>query len=59
MTLLARNYGLTTGWYGNNCECPEKNATVGMYQQDVAALTQFGFDGIKLDGCGAEYDLTL
>ena len=25
-----------------------------MYAEDVAALTAFGFDAVKLDGCGKE-----
>lgn len=28
-----------------------------MYQSDVAALTEFGFDAVKLDGCGTQRDL--
>ena len=45
--------------YGNNCMRPEKNATLAMYKGDVAATLDFGWDGIKLDGCGAEKDLDL
>jgi alpha-galactosidase len=60
MTRLARDLGLTVSWYGNNCGgCREKNATLAMYEGDVAAIGQYGFDGIKLDGCGAEMDLDL
>jgi len=59
MTALAHSMGLKASWYGNNCENPEKEAPLAMYKGDVAALTRFGYDGIKLDGCGAEYDLDL
>ena len=38
---------------------PEKNATLAMYKGDVAATIDFGWDGIKLDSCGAEKDLDL
>ena len=54
------------GWYGNNCGCNEHQnvaswgppATKGQhdgirhYQGDIQATIDFGFDGIKLDGCG-------
>jgi alpha-galactosidase len=59
MTTHAHSLGLTMGWYGNNCMSPEKLAPPEMYQGDVKALVKFGFDGIKLDSCGAEEDLSL
>jgi len=59
MTAYAHKLGLTAGWYGNNCICPEKVATEAMYRSDVAALTVFGFDAIKLDGCSKQLDLDL
>jgi len=59
MTTHAHKLGLTAGWYGNNCICSEKAATEAMYRSDVAALTVFGFDAIKLDGCGKQLDLDL
>mmetsp|Transcript_87173 Transcript_87173/g.154365 ORF Transcript_87173/g.154365 Transcript_87173/m.154365 type:complete len:431 (-) Transcript_87173:40-1332(-) len=57
MTDHAHSLGLTAGWYGNNCICSEKEVTDAMYQSDVAALTEFGFDAVKLDGCGKQLDL--
>lgn len=62
MTTHAHKLGLTAGWYGNNCICAENNtkpAPEFMYRADVAALTEFGFDAVKLDGCGSQYDLDL
>eukprot|EP00416_Gambierdiscus_australes_P036674 CAMPEP_0171106590 /NCGR_PEP_ID=MMETSP0766_2-20121228/65075_1 /TAXON_ID=439317 /ORGANISM="Gambierdiscus australes, Strain CAWD 149" /LENGTH=430 /DNA_ID=CAMNT_0011567707 /DNA_START=42 /DNA_END=1334 /DNA_ORIENTATION=+ len=60
MTAHAHKLGLTAGWYGNNCICREsREATEAMYRGDVAALTLFGFDAVKLDGCGTQYDLDL
>mmetsp|Transcript_11280 Transcript_11280/g.23693 ORF Transcript_11280/g.23693 Transcript_11280/m.23693 type:complete len:434 (+) Transcript_11280:62-1363(+) len=60
MTAYAHKLGLTAGWYGNNCICSEKEtATEAMYRGDVAALTVFGFDAVKLDGCGTQRDLDL
>ena len=54
------------GWYGNNCGCSEHQSVrswgpppggtgtdgVHHYQGDIQATIDFGFDGIKLDGCG-------
>jgi len=58
MTSHAHELKLTAGWYGNNCICAEKKAaTDAMYEADVAALTEFGFDAVKLDGCGTQRDL--
>ena len=28
-----------------------------MYKGDVDAIIKYGYSGVKLDGCGAEYDL--
>ncbi|CAJ1420721.1 unnamed protein product [Effrenium voratum] len=57
MTAHAHRLGLTAGWYLNNCICSEGTSTDAMYQSDVAALTVFNFDGVKLDGCGKQLDL--
>jgi len=55
MTSHAHSLGLTAGWYGNNCICAEKNTSdIKYYQGDVNALVGFGFDGVKLDGCGVQ-----
>ena len=45
--------------YGNNCGCKERRAyvpswgpgNINHYKGDVQATIDFGFDGIKLDGC--------
>ncbi len=58
MTDKAHSLGLTAGWYGNNCICEEKHTDHDIfYQGDVDAMVQFGFDGVKLDGCGSQLDL--
>lgn len=44
-------------WYGNNCICQDHCATDECYQEDVNALVSYGFDSVKLDGCGAQLDL--
>lgn len=62
--------GLKAGWYHNNCICQEKNADLWPaqggqkkgyphYQGDVNATVHFGYDSVKLDGCGAFLDLDL
>ena len=47
-------------WYGNCCACgPAERALVQPhYEQDAAAVVQYGFSGIKIDGCGNEPNIT-
>ena len=59
MTSYAHGLGLKAGWYGNNCICKDHCASQACYEGDINALTAFGFDAVKLDGCGKELDLTL
>jgi len=60
MTSYAHALGLTSGWYGNNCICQDKKTAASkFYAGDVKALREYGFDSIKLDGCGAQVDLQL
>jgi alpha-galactosidase len=60
MTAYAHKLGLTAGWYGNNCICAETNTSDKKYYQgDVNALINYGFDAVKLDGCGVQTDLQL
>ena len=51
--------GLLVGWYQNGCKCPEKQAPERNYAGDVQSLKDFGFDGVKLDDCGAQKNSTL
>lgn len=68
MNALAHSLNLTSGWYGNNCNCgptPRNGCsdtcdTVECFAGDVnATLFTYGFDSIKLDGCGAQRDIAL
>jgi hypothetical protein len=59
MTNYAHSLGLTSGWYGNNCICSDHCSSPECYQGDVDAAIDYGFDSIKLDGCGAQRDLDL
>ena len=45
--------------YGNNCNCADHCSVESCYAADVNATVGYGFDSTKLDGCGAELDLTL
>ncbi len=55
--------GLKAGWYLNNCICREKKVPQNgwteedHYKGDVDATIEFGFDSVKLDGCGLFLDL--
>ncbi len=59
MTTYAHSLNLTAGWYGNNCICSDHCSDPTCYLGDVTATIEFGFDSIKLDGCGAERDLDM
>jgi len=51
--------GLKVGWYENGCACGERKALPINYAGDVKSLHALGFDGVKLDGCGAQRNMTL
>ena len=51
--------GLEIGWYENGCACGERHALEINYEGDVRNLHDLGFDGVKLDGCGAQRNMTL
>lgn len=60
MTNKAHKLGLKAGWYANNCICKEDSASDDrFYEGDVKALVKYGFDSIKLDGCGSQKDVPL
>jgi len=60
MTDHAHKLGLTAGWYANNCICRETKTNYHrFYKGDIMAMREYGFDGIKLDGCGSQLDLEL
>jgi hypothetical protein len=51
--------GLEMGWYENGCACGERHALEINYEGDVRQLHALDFDGVKLDGCGAQRNMTL
>ncbi len=60
LTAYARGKNATMSWYGNCCGCQrgEHNLSSPHYAEDAAAVVQFGFSGIKIDGCGNEPNMT-
>jgi hypothetical protein len=64
MTAKAKALGLTPGWYGNNCHCADHrpacalSGSASCFAGDVAATLDFGFQSIKLDGCGIVENVT-
>ena len=50
--------GVLMGWYLNGCACGERKERVLNYFGDVQRLYEYGFDAVKLDGCGAATNMT-
>ena len=51
--------GVLMGWYLNGCACGEREERKVNYAGDVKLLDAFGFDAVKLGGCGAATNMTL
>ncbi len=51
----AHALGLTAGFYGNNCDCADHCTDLACFIGDVNAVIAWGFDSLKLDGCGKQY----
>ena len=61
----AKALGLQPGWYGNNCVCKETRPACALHDGesacfagDVNATIDFGFETIKVDGCGIEKNVS-
>jgi len=59
----AHSNGAKMGWYHNNCDCSENQKWDASYVEahyngDVNAIVGYGFDEVKLDGCGEFLNLT-
>lgn len=59
MVARAHAKHLTMGWYMNGCACGEPVEKAINYAGDVQAAFDFGFDGVKFDGCGSQNNMTL
>lgn len=56
MVDYAHGKGLKAGFYANNCICKETNQmnetwVAAVYRSSVVDMVDWGFDGVKLDGC--------
>ena len=52
-------HGLRAAWYFNGCKCGEQTEVIRNYAGDVRSLHTFGFDAVKIDGCGQQLNMTL
>lgn len=43
----------------NNCICHDSCSSIDCFMGDVNATLDYGFDSIKLDGCGKEENIEL
>jgi len=54
----AHSQDLLIGWYQNGCACGEHVELDINYEGDVRQLHALGFDGVKLDNCGDQRNMT-
>ena len=59
MVQHGHSLGLEVGWYENGCKCAEKQDKPLNYRGDIASLHAFRFDGVKMDDCGAQKNMTM
>ena len=56
-------HGLKMGWYFNGCGCMERTEPASGwdidYEGDIRRLHEWGWDGVKFDGCGRLCNLTM
>ena len=55
----AHALGLTAGFYSNNCACSDHCTDLKCFLGDVNAIVGWGFDSLKLDGCGKQANIAL
>lgn len=60
LTSYARSRNATMSWYGNCCGCQaaEHKLSSPHYEEDAAAVVEYGFSGIKIDACGNEPNIS-
>ena len=61
MVAKATALGLSSGFYGDNCQCHQGEIAAGKthYVQDVALTLKSGFTGTKIDSCGNQRDMAV
>ncbi len=55
----AHSLGLTAGFYSNNCDCSDHCTDLKCFTGDVKTIIGWGFDSVKLDGCGKQENIQL
>eukprot|EP00041_Stephanoeca_diplocostata_P015730 m.301214 g.301214 ORF g.301214 m.301214 type:complete len:548 (+) comp20137_c0_seq3:73-1716(+) len=62
MTAHGHAKGIRVGWYMNNCICGEHQFSGDMIaavmESSAKAVAEYGYDGLKLDGCSQFRNLT-
>jgi len=58
MVQKLQDLGLSAGWYLNGCKCGEHVELEKNYEGDIRSLSKFGFDSVKIDGCGQQRNMT-
>jgi alpha-galactosidase len=59
MVNYGHSLGLKVGWYQNGCKCAEQEDVPLNYAGDIELLYDYGFDGVKMDDCGHQRNMTL
>lgn len=59
MVAKAHALNLTAGFYSNNCRCADHCTDVLCFAADANAILAWGFDSVKLDGCGKQENVEL
>ena len=59
MVQHAHSLGLTAGFYSNNCACSDHCTDISCFAEDVKAILGWGFNSVKLDGCGKQENVEL
>ena len=59
MVDFAHSLNLTAGFYSNNCICHDHCSDPICFSGDVDQILDWGFDSVKLDGCGKEENIEL
>jgi hypothetical protein len=57
MVKYGQQKGAVMGFYSDNCRCHEKNLPTH-YDQDAHLTEELGWDGIKIDSCGNQRNMT-
>ena len=59
LVAYGHSHNVKMGFYLNGCACGERHEHLINYQGDVELTHRLGFDGVKIDGCGAQLNMTL